>query len=67
MSTTSTVALTRNQQLAEWGASVEAEDDHVTLHVGEEEVSFDPAQAQAFAYYLARAYYRANLVKEARS
>lgn len=65
MTVTSKSALTRSQQLRQWGAAVQAEDDKVVLQVGHDEVTFDPAEAQAFAYYLARAYYRANIVREA--
>jgi hypothetical protein len=65
MTATGSKALTRSQQLRQWGASVQAQDDRVVLQVGADETTFNPEEAQAFAYYLARAYYRANLVREA--
>lgn len=54
--------MTAAEQHAEWGASVEPQGEHVLLQVGDKMVALLPDEAQRFAYYLARAYYRAQLI-----
>lgn len=48
--------VTAADQMRRFGACAEAVDGHVVLQVGREMVILEPAQARAFAYYLARAY-----------
>lgn len=60
-------ALTASQQFRHWGACVEAEGAKVVLQVGDELVSLEPGQAKTFAYYLARAYFRANTIAESKT
>lgn len=57
--------MTAAEQHKEFGACVEAQDDIVILQVGTEMVALSVDQAQRFAYYLARAYYRAGIIERA--
>lgn len=52
--------MTAAEQQQKFGASVEADGDHVILQVGKEMVALTPREAQHFAFFLATAYNRAG-------